>query len=137
MKRRRHRKSAIIVPVASMGDIAFLLIIFFMVCSRMAQQSIDVESPMAPSLEELKEPRITVTLDADGIVYFQGAEESVANIEYRVRALVEGKKNPEDRLVTFRCDRTVIRTVFEPVIESIARGGGIIAAMGDLQADGE
>ncbi len=138
MKRRRRRKSVIQVPVASMGDIAFLLIIFFMVCSRFAQQSIEVQPPRAPNLDELKEPKITVTINTEGLIYFQGREVHNADwVKAQLQAMLEGKTNPEDRTVTFRCDRNVPRDVFEPVIEAIAAGGGLIAAMGDLSSNKE
>ena len=37
MIRYRDRKISAIIPTASMADIAFLLIIFFMVCSNFAK----------------------------------------------------------------------------------------------------
>ena len=47
--RRKRKKQAISVPTASMGDIAFLLIIFFMVCSKFSQDvAIKLKPPVAP-----------------------------------------------------------------------------------------
>jgi len=132
MKKKRKRQALIRVPVASMGDIAFLLIIFFMVCSRFAQKEVAVEMPKSLDSEELKENQIAVTVDKDGILYFQGREVPNAEaIEWGVRSLVEGKTEERSRLVMFRCDRSVSKHVFEPVIEAIAKGGGLIAAIGE------
>jgi biopolymer transport protein ExbD len=123
------------VPVASMGDIAFLLIIFFMLCSRFAKEKATVEAPQAPRIEEIKETLISVTVDRDGVIYFQGRRASVKDVEWGVRAMVEGKTQQRDKTVVFRCDRNLSRMKFEPVIEAIAKGGGLIAAVGDEKAE--
>lgn len=132
MKKKKKRGVPIRVPVASMGDIAFLLIIFFMVCSRFAQEAVKVQPPRALDADEMKENQVSVTIDADGRVYFQGREVPGAEaVEWGVRSMVEGKTKEQARMVMFRCDRSVSKHVFEPVIEAIARGGGLIAAIGD------
>jgi len=132
VKRKRKRGAIIRVPVASMGDIAFLLIIFFMICSRFAQEVVKVQPPKALDADEMKENQISVTIDADGFVYFQGREVPGAEaVEWGVRSMVEGKTKEQARMVMFRCDRSVSKRIFEPVIEAIARGGGLIAAIGD------
>lgn len=115
-----------------MGDIAFLLIIFFMVCSRFAQEKVKVQPPKALDADEMKENQVSVTIDEDGRIYFQGREVPGAEtVEWGVRSLVEGKTKQQARMVMFRCDRSISKHVFEPVIEAIAKGGGLIAAIGD------
>ncbi len=130
-KRRPYKPPPIMVPVASMGDIAFLLIIFFMLCSRFAKEKVMLEPPQAPAIEDIQEYNISVTIDQDGDIYFQGRKASVSDVEWGVRAMVDGKTRPQDMTVVFRCDRNLTRQVFEPVIEAISKGGGIIAAVGD------
>jgi biopolymer transport protein ExbD len=135
--KRRKRRSLLQVPTASMGDIAFLLIIFFMLCSRFATQSTDVTPPKSQDLTDLKEPKISVTLTRYGIIYFQGqVVPDAADLENKVRAIVGERKEADHRTVNFRCDAKVTRDVFEPVIEAIAKGGGLIAAMGDEGTEG-
>ena len=133
MKKRRRRRTRIIVPVASMGDIAFLLIIFFMVCSRFAKDpGVNIDAPTTPEVTRLDDYPIVVLIDSQSTIYFQG--EPIAGpeqVEAEVRRLVEGKTADKTKTVLFRCDNTVGKHVFEPVIEAIAKGGGRIAAVGD------
>jgi biopolymer transport protein ExbD len=121
------------VPVASMGDIAFLLIIFFMVCSRFAKDpGVSIEAPTTVNVSKLDDYPIVVLIDKETRIYFQGEPiDSAGQVEEEVRRLVEGKDDEKLRTVLFRCDRTVGKHIFEPVIEAIAKGGGRIAAVGE------
>ena len=124
----------ILIPVASIGDIAFLLVIFFVLCSRVAKDpSVDMTPPNTVKVDELEDYPIVVVIDNEGQIYFQG--EPVAGpdqVEAGVRFLVEGRTTDRARTVLFRCDRDVVGThVFLPVMEAIAKGGGKIAAAGE------
>ena len=133
MHKRRRRKTMIPVPVASMGDIAFLLIIFFMVCSRFAKDpGVTIEAPTTVEVSKLDDYPIIVLIDKEARIYFQGEPiASAAMVEEEVRRFVKDKDDEKLRTVLFRCDRTVGKHIFEPVIEAIAQGGGRIAAVGD------
>ena len=143
MKKRKKRKGEFSVPVASMGDIAFLLIIFFVLCSQF--QEVKIEPPKSLDAKELSDrPKMAVDIGTDGQLYWQGRKVPNADaIEWAVRGMIEsvsqkyarqneGAAIPERvKIVTVRCDAGVTRKVFEPVLEAIARGGGVIAAVGD------
>ena len=129
--RRRRRK--IVIPVASMGDIAFLLIIFFMICSNFAKEAgIPVHPPKSPDIDRVKESSTVVTIDAEGKIYFQGRRvDDPRSVETEVTDLLRNATTPESKMVLFRCDRAVARDVFEPVMDAITRGGGTIVAVGE------
>ena len=133
MSHRRKRRKMIPVPVASMGDIAFLLIIFFMVCSRFAKDpGVSIEAPTTVEVSKLDDYPIIVLIDQQAQIYFQGKPiDSAGQVEEEVRRLVEGKDDEKSRTVLFRCDRSVDKRIFEPVIEAIAKGGGRVAAVGE------
>jgi len=130
---RRKRRKMIPVPVASMGDIAFLLIIFFMVCSRFAKDpGVSIDPPTTIDVNKLDDYPLVVLIDREAQIFFQGRPvDSAAQVEEEVRLLVEGKNEEKARTVLFRCDRSIDKRVFEPVIEAIAKGGGRIAAVGE------
>lgn len=132
MKRRRPRVITAL-PVTSMGDIAFLLIIFFMVCSNFAKEaSIKLSPPRAEDLTEVKESPVSVAIDEDGVIYLQGQKVPDAEaIEWGVAALIQNKVSVQGRTVMFRCDEKIAKDVFEPVLDAIARGGAFIAALGE------
>lgn len=132
--RRKQRKArAISVPVASMGDIAFLLIIFFMVCSNFAKEAkVKLESPRTADVVRLKESMVSVSIDDQGVTYLQGKQVGGAEaVEYGVMALIQNAQTDEGRTVMFKCDRGVDKQVYEPVLDAIARAGGRIAAIGE------
>jgi biopolymer transport protein ExbD len=131
--KRRRRKSALMVPTASMGDIAFLLIIFFMVCSNfMKEANVLLEPPRSPQIERIKESMVSVSVDQEARLYLNGklVQDAVA-VEYGVRALIENARSREGRIVMFKCDQAVDKKDYEPVLDAIAKAGGIIAAVGE------
>lgn len=125
----------IIVPVASMADIAFLLIIFFMVCSNFAREGgISLTPPTSVDIDKLPKGLVSVSIDKDGNVFLQGTRVGGArDVETGVAALLEGRTSEEDRIVLFKCDRDVDREVYEPVIAAIAGAGGLIGAVGEKE----
>lgn len=133
MQIRKKRKSGFTVPTTSMGDIAFLLIIFFVVASQFTRDtSVRVTPPQSTYVSILENARVTVSIDAEGNIYLQGQKvESAKAIEWGVASLMANASTDADRTVIFRCDRTVDRSVFQPVIEAITQGGGIVAAVGE------
>lgn len=135
--RRRHKKKrkAIPVPIASMGDIAFLLIIFFMVCSEASKDNsnIEVTLPFSEHVEKTKAQIVArVAVDKDGEIYFDGTRvDSAKDVEWGVRALLTSTVSDDQRHVQFKCDSELPKEIFEPVLKAIAAGGGIIEAVGE------
>jgi len=132
-QRRRRRRAKFLVPTTSMGDIAFLLIIFFILCSTKKMGN-TVTPPVSTGLENLPKPTIYVAIDKDNQIWLDTNEvDSPAEIESGVAdrlARLDPNAPPESRMVVFECDRTVSKEVFEPVIEAIAKTGAVIAAVG-------
>jgi biopolymer transport protein ExbD len=136
MRRRRKKKKRRIVtiPVASMGDIAFLLIIFFLLLSDSIK---DKQFPMTlPGSSKVKKIDIVVAarvdIDKDGVIYLDGNRvNSDKDIEVGVGAMLKGTISDDQRHVQFRCDKSQPRDVFVPVLQAIAEAGGIIEAVGE------
>lgn len=62
-----------VLPLASMGDIAFLLIIFFMLASNfMKTANADMEEPRSSDLEQQEAAKLSVTMDRNGDIWFEG-----------------------------------------------------------------
>jgi biopolymer transport protein ExbD len=120
-----------------MGDIAFLLIIFFMVCSNFIKEAhIPLSPPKAADLVEINESPVSVSINPQGAIYLQGLEvQDAQTLEQGVSTLLADKVSEADRTVLFKCDESVQREVFEPVLEAIAQAGGLIAALGDKTSE--
>lgn len=131
--RRRRKRIPFLVPTTSMGDIAFLLIIFFILCST-KKAGITINPPTSTGLENLPKPTIYVAIDADYRLWLDGGEVgSPGEIESGVATILQNvdPNAPIDkRSVVFECDRKVPKEIFEPVLESLAKAGAIIAAVG-------
>ncbi len=137
MKKRLQRKKrkAVPVPVASMGDIAFLLIIFFLVCSEVSKDNSNIQVRL-PESEHVKKSELPVAarvaVDENGEIYLDGVKVPAAkDIEWGVRALLSNSISDEQRHVQFKCDASLPKEQFEPVLKAIAEAGGIIEAVGE------
>jgi biopolymer transport protein ExbD len=132
MPRRRRRRS-LPIPTASMGDIAMLLIIFFMVCSNFAKNAgVNLKPPTSVDIDKMKESATWVSIDNIGKYRVNGAEVPDAkSIKVAVECLIGKRTNAEARMVVFQCDAAIDKKTFEPVIEAISEAGGTVAAMGE------
>ncbi len=131
---KKEKRRTVVVPVASMGDIAFLLIIFFLVCSEESKQkSLDVVLPRSAYVEKTRSPLAArVAIDKRGAIYFDGQRvDGPEAVEGRVRDALFNTVADEQRHVQFTCDATLSRETFEPVMQAIAEAGGIIEAVGE------
>lgn len=138
MKRSRKKKRKTIpIPVASMGDIAFLLIIFFLVCSESIKDKSNLPVEL-PTSEHVKKPGVSViayvVIDENGELYFDGQRvDSPKDIEWGVRALLTNSVSDDQRHVQLKCDKSQSKEVFQPVLQAIAEAGGIIEAVGEIE----
>ena len=132
---RQKKRRQIPVPIASMGDIAFLLIIFFLVCSEVSKDknNLNVTLPLSEYVEKMEASVVArVAIDEGGEIYFDGVlMDGAKDVEWGIRALLTNTITDDQRHVQFKCDATLPKEVFEPVLKAIAEGGGIIEAVGE------
>ena len=92
MKIQRKTKVSSDIPTASMPDIIFMLLIFFMVTTVLREYSgIDVELPRAKRIEKLKSKRHTshIWVSKEGLISIQDKLHTVENVRhvmYDIRA---------------------------------------------------
>ena len=124
--------------MASIGDIAFLLIIFFMLTSNFVKETaIKLTPPKSTVIDQLEENQISVAVDHEGEIYFNGAKISERELEGRLEAELANKTTPRGRTVMLKCDAELTKDTFEPIIDKIAKAGGRIAAVGEEGEDEE
>lgn len=82
IKLRKTSKIKPYVPSASMADIAFLLIIFFMVTTTFSKDRTSVNLP-ATAVDKVEIPRMGtfVTIDSDGNVFIDGKPNRMEDIQ--------------------------------------------------------
>lgn len=135
MARRGKRiRPAIMVPVASMGDIAFLLIIFFILAARFSEDSgIKIERAKSEDIVKIEEhPPVSVMMDGDGLLWVDGTEVVKDKLLSEVEARLVGYEADRRRLlVTF--DANLTYADFEPIAEILAQLGVPLMMAGQLE----
>ena len=135
-RKKKKARRKVQVPLASMGDIAFLLIIFFLLLSEfnkdkplslLLPESAHVEAPAG-------KPAARVDIDEDGIIYVDGnAVRDAKEVEHRLTIRLQDTLADEQRHIQFKCDKALTKTIFQPVLQAIAEAGGIIEAVGEIE----
>ncbi len=140
MKRsRRNKRRKVPIPVASMGDIAFLLIIFFLLLSEFSKEKdLTIDPPTSVYVEKNEEAvAARVAIDAAGVVYLDGIRvENAKDVEWGVRALLTRTVADVQRHVQFKCDGAQWNEKYDPVVRAIAEAGGIMEAVGETPQGG-
>lgn len=125
---RRPKRAPVLVPTTSMADIAFLLIIFFMMTSNFIKnRSIPLEQAASADIHEVKQTQLTVSMDEEGVLRFDGELCPLASLESAVSARL--KELPEKR-VEAKIDKKLTKDKFMPVFEAISAAGAKIVQTG-------
>ena len=114
------------VPSMAMGDIAFLLLIFFVILAKAQDDSHLRWEPAADEeLEQAKNYKASVVIDVKNKTYLNGRPIAQAQLEGALGELL-GDAEPTKRTVLLKVheDATVLQ--FEPVIEAVSKSGGEI-----------
>jgi len=130
---RRRKKMKLMIPLASMGDIAFLLIIFFMLVSDFMKDNQDMDLAAGTDVAELASGDVSVVLDRDGNLWLNGLEVGVRDLGPAVEILIERRR--EDGIVHLNIHRDLKRADFMPVIEALSGVGARLALVGLQQTD--
>ena len=119
-----RRKMEASIPSVAMGDIAFLLLIFFVILAR-AQDDSHVRWEPASSVDvvNVSNPLASVAIDADGKYFLNGKEIGVGVLADSLTALL-GNNEAGRRTVMFKVHKTATADLFEPAIEAISKAGG-------------
>jgi len=125
---RRSKKPSLVLPLSSMGDIAFLLIIFFMLASNfMKTANVEVEEPRAADLERQEAAKESVTMDARGDVWFHGQKVDVKEVADLLRPLVEADKG---LAVHVTVHSSLGYKEFHPLVQAVSESGAKLVLTG-------
>ena len=121
IKRRVHKAE---VPSVAMGDIAFNLLIFFVILAK-AQDDTHLrwEPATAVEIKPSGEIRVRVLIDVENKVYLNGKEIGTGQLAKAIEAHLEGLE-AGNRIVAFKVNHEAPASTFEPVIEAISQAGG-------------
>jgi len=110
-----------------MGDIAFLLIIFFILAG-IPNKQVRISPAEAPGLGDIQSA-IHVMMDEDGKCYIKGDKDSVpvSAVQGIIRERLADRKN---KLVVIEVDKTVPFEAFKDVFTGVSEAGAKTGASG-------
>ena len=126
---RKRKRMDLVLPTSSMGDIAFLLIIFFILASNfMKSANIEAEKPSSQEVDAIDDAQVDVVIDKNGKFYVQGVEVDRNLIESVVQQAVgEHRDKPVHLLV----DKNLQKKDFMPAIEALGSSGVKVILVGE------
>ena len=108
----------------AMGDIAFLLLIFFVILAKAVDDSHVKWTPaFADDLEATAGMRASVAIDRDAIVFLNGREIQPTQLSDALKEIL-GDLEPGKRTVLLKVHNETKAQYFEPAIEAISVAGG-------------
>lgn len=99
-----------------MSDIAFLLLIFFMVTTTFTVDRTPVELPRTTSRTEIDKDHEVISVQTNGFIQFQGERVMMADIQ--PRAAMEIAQNPE-RIFFLKIDKGVRWELVDELLEQL------------------
>ena len=114
------------VPSMAMGDIAFLLLIFFVILARAQDDShLQWEPAADEELEQAKNYKASVEIDVKNETFLNGRPIAQAQLSDALADLL-GNAPQNKRTVLLKVHKDATAIHFEPVIEAVSESGGEI-----------
>ena len=120
----KRKKMDASIPAMAMGDIAFLLLIFFVILAR-ARDDSHLQWKPAPGTE-LSRPNTmnaSVVIDRENVTHLNGRKIPLGTLADELKA-IRGQNQAGQRTVILKVHHEVTAVYFEPVIEAISEAGG-------------
>jgi len=112
------------VPSTAMGDIAFNLLIFFVILARAQDDShVQWQPAEAANVQAAGTTKVSVAIDTHGDLYLNGQQVGEVQLASRIGSLL-GNAGPGNRTVFLKVNKDAPAQKFEPVIEAISEAGG-------------
>lgn len=112
------------VPSTAMGDIAFNLLIFFVILARANDDSfLNWQPARAKNLEAAGYAKVSVLIDGDSKLYLNGRQVGMSQLSAQISELL-GDAPAGQRTVLLKIHREAQALHFEPVIEAVSEAGG-------------
>lgn len=119
--RTRRSRYGVQFPLASLIDIVFLLLVYFLLTTNfMVDEGIDVKLPQAQAARPQVEQEITVYVDAQGRAFVENREVFLDQLFKRLQEMIGASG---ERLVVIRADRSVILNKAVQVMD-VAKAAG-------------
>ena len=123
---KKHREGEI--PTGSFSDIAFLLIIYFLVATTLVKiKTITADLPTGEKNAQAQIDKTpTVNLRGNEI-YFSDRKVALADLDARLAALKLREKSAEKRIILLESSKDTTYDIYFQALASISGNGGLVA----------
>ena len=116
----RKKKISIALDIASLIDIIFMLLLFFMLTSNFIKPSIPLKLPAASNKKKIEDQDIMLSINDKGELYFNKELLSIDFLEIRLRQPMEKNENLR---VIFQGDEKILYKDFVTILDKIKSAG--------------
>lgn len=106
------------IPASSMGDIAFLLIIFFMVSTTISKDKVTVDLPTSFERTEIPKDSTVISIQKSGVIQGNGDPYQHFEVEGFARAILEQKPDAE---FVLKVDRDTEFLIVDQVLDQLRK----------------
>jgi biopolymer transport protein ExbD len=108
----------------AMGDIAFNLLVFFLILARAQDDShLKWNAASTPKVENTGYARVSIVVDINNKLYLDGKEIGVAQLSGGITKVL-GDTPPGQRTVLLKIHNSTLAQRFQPIIEAVSEAGG-------------
>ncbi len=126
MRLFREKRIQATVPTASMADIAFLLIIFFMLTTSFSPVKTSVDLPESVDRAEVEQNSAIIAITAQDQIIFSDGDNPGFNVDAapslapHIQSIVRGTPNKQ---FVIKADRAVRYAAIDAVLDQLRRSG--------------
>lgn len=114
------------VPNAAMGDIAFNLLIFFVILAKANDDSNLQWTPADGSNLQTATAVASVVVDKKGRLYLNGSEVGQEQLKASLERTMANAETEQQRTVHLKVHNKTRRDKYEPIIGAISEAGGVM-----------
>ncbi len=107
-------------PFVSLADMAFNLVLFFVIMAKTQDDGLQWEPTKASGTKQVPNSRVVVTVDRDNKVYLNG---NVVSTRGLADMLKQELDKAESRIVLLKVHKETQAATFEPIMEACGQAG--------------
>jgi len=125
-KEKKHREGEI--PTGSFSDIAFLLIIYFLVATTLMKvKTITADLPSGEKSAQTESEKTPIVNLQGAEIIFNDKKMTMDELEDRLAALELGAKDPADRVIMLESTKGTPYEVYFQALAAISANEGVVA----------
>ena len=119
-----RRKLEVSPPYVSMADIAFNLVLFFLILAKTTDDShLKWEPAKSADTKQVANARVSIAVDKDNKIYFNGKEIGTRDLAAAISAEIGDDPDSPNRVVLLKIHKDTLAATFEPIMEAVSQTG--------------